>query len=154
MKISDIQTGMSNVELKAKVVEKGEVRQVNTRFGPSSVCDCVIEDDTGHMKLTLWSKQIDTIKVGDTIEITGGYIREWREEKQISIARTGQINVVPAELPSLGEAEAPAEEELEAPDEEPEEEPTEAPEGPKKKGKAKKAEEPSDEAEEVVEETI
>ncbi len=141
MKISDIQTGASNVELMAKVVEKGEVRQVNTRFGPSTVCDCVIEDDTGQMKLTLWSKQIDTVKVGDNIEIKGGYVREWREEKQISIARTGSITVVPGDLPALEESEAPAEEPVA-------EESTEEVEDP---AKAEKSKEPS---EEVVEETI
>lgn len=94
MSINNLQTGMSNVELTAKVVEKGEVRQVNTRFGPSSVCDAVIEDESGHMTLTLWTKQIDAVKVGDTVEIKGGYVREWRDQKQLSIARSGQINVL------------------------------------------------------------
>ena len=93
------------------------------------------------MKLTLWSKQIDTVKVGDNIEIKGGYVREWREEKQISIARTGSITVVPGDLPALEESEAPAEEPVA-------EESTEEVEDP---AKAEKSKEPS---EEVVEETI
>ena len=83
---------MNNVELTAKVAELGEVRQVQTRFGPNQVSDNVLEDDSGkQVKLTLWGDQIKQIHVGDTVSITGAYVKSWRGELQVGISRRGTL---------------------------------------------------------------
>ncbi|MFH1786189.1 MAG: OB-fold nucleic acid binding domain-containing protein [archaeon] len=93
MFISDLKESMTNVELSAKVVELGQVRNVNTRFGPNKVSDAIIEDDTGKVKLTLWGNDIEKIKVGDKLKLTGGYVKSWQGELQVGVTRNGAMEV-------------------------------------------------------------
>ena len=86
---------MSDINLKAKVVEMSEPRDVRTKFGYSTrVATATIEDDTGKIDLTLWGNQIEEIGEGDTVEVTGGYVREFRGELQLSVPKRGEIKVV------------------------------------------------------------
>jgi len=93
MKISEVQRGMSNVSIEGKVVDIGESREVNTRYGRKSVADAIIEDDSGEIKLTLWENQITSVRVGDTVSVSGGYVTEFRDSLQLNIPRSGKLEV-------------------------------------------------------------
>jgi len=94
MNIADLREGMNNVELTARVAELGEVRQVQTRFGPNQVSDNIIEDDSGkQVKLTLWGDDIKKIHVGDNVSITGGYVKSWKGELQVGVSRSGSLTI-------------------------------------------------------------
>ena len=60
MKIKELQTGLKRVEVEASVVEKGNPRQVQSKFGNETynISDAVVQDETGTIKLTLWNEQI------------------------------------------------------------------------------------------------
>jgi len=104
MKINELQVKQGKVELQAKVTDKGEAREFQ-KFGKSGrVCNATLTDDTGDIKLTLWNDQIDTIEVGDTVKIEGGYVGEYQGEKQLTSGKFGKLEVV-----SKGDG-APAEE--------------------------------------------
>ena len=95
MKINELRLGTGDVKLKAKVIEVSEPREVKTKFGyQTRVASATIEDDTGTVSLTLWGKQIDEIGEGDTIEITDGFVREFRGELQLNVPRKGEIKKV------------------------------------------------------------
>ncbi len=95
MKINELKLGMNEITLKAKVVDVSEPRSVNTKFGyQTRVATATIEDDSGQITLTLWGKQIDEINLGDTIEVTKGYVSEFRGEIQLNIPKSGEIKVV------------------------------------------------------------
>lgn len=95
VKINELRLGMSDINLKAKVIEVSEPREVSTRFGyRTRVATATIEDDTGTISLTLWAKQIDEVGKGDKIEIKDGYVREFRGELQLNIPRRGEIKKV------------------------------------------------------------
>lgn len=94
MKISEIKRGMSNIELTAKIVDISEPRDVSTKYGRRSVADALIEDETGQISLSLWQDQINAVAVGDTISVTGAYATEFRDKLQLSIPRSGRIQVV------------------------------------------------------------
>jgi len=95
MKISDIKPGMSNVNLKAKIVDLTEPREVMTKFGTSTTLTvATLEDDSGTIKLTLWGKDSDGIEQGSEVEIEGGFVKEFRDEMQLSVGRRGSIKVV------------------------------------------------------------
>jgi replication factor A1 len=94
MKIKDISSPTGNVELVGKIVEIGEERQVMTKYGRRRVADAVLEDDTGRIKMTLWGEQIDSVKEGDKVEISGGFVTEFRDELQLNVPRRGKIVVV------------------------------------------------------------
>ena len=94
MAISDLQARQGKIELIAKVVEKGEVREFNKFGNAGRVCNATIEDPTGQVKLTLWNEQIDQVNVGDKIQISNGYVGEWQGELQLSTGKFGTLKVI------------------------------------------------------------
>jgi len=97
--IKDLQTGMSHVNLKAKVLEIPRPKLVFTRFGNyASVANALIADETGTIKLCLWNEQIDSISIGDTIQIENARTFTFRGERQLSLGKIGTLsNIVDLE---------------------------------------------------------
>lgn len=93
MKIAEIQRGMSNVSVEGKIIDISETREVNTRYGKRSVADTILEDDSGQIKLSLWENQITSVRIGDKVTVTGGYVTEFRDVLQLSIPRSGKLEV-------------------------------------------------------------
>jgi replication factor A1 len=93
MKIAEIQRGMSNISVEGKIIDISETREVNTRYGKRSVADAMLEDDSGQIKLSLWENQITSVRVGDKITVSGGYVTEFRDVLQLSIPRSGKLEV-------------------------------------------------------------
>ncbi len=94
MRISDLKAGMRQVNLKAKVVNVSEPREVRTRFGWARVADAVIEDETGQAKMSLWNQQINMVAAGDEIIIENGYTTEFRGEVQLNVGKYGKLKKV------------------------------------------------------------
>lgn len=95
MKINELKAGISNVNIQAKVVKKEEPREVVSKFGKRlTVANITLEDDTGTIPMSLWGNDIDTVKVGDTIEVSNGYVSEFRGTPQLSSGKFGKIKVV------------------------------------------------------------
>jgi len=91
MKIADLEAGMSNISLVAEVTDISEVREVNTRYGRRRVADATLEDDTGTIKLSLWGEQIDEVKVGDKIKLSGCFVTQFKNNLQLNLPRSGKI---------------------------------------------------------------
>ncbi len=94
MKISDIKVGLSGINVEAKVIEIGEPRDVNTKYGPRSVADAILEDETGQIKFSLWEDQIKSVSVGDKVSIQGAYVNQFRNTMQLAIPKSGKLEVV------------------------------------------------------------
>lgn len=94
MKISEIKRGVNNIAITAKVVDKGEKREVNTKYGKKSVAEVTLEDDSGQIALSLWEDKIDSVRVGDTVSLEGGYVTEFRDKVQLNLPRNGKLDVV------------------------------------------------------------
>ena len=94
MEIGKIERGMSNISVSGKIVEIGEPREVMTKFGRRRVADAFIEDASGKIKMSLWEKQIDEVKEGDTVKISGAYVTEFRDELQLNVPTRGKIEVI------------------------------------------------------------
>jgi replication factor A1 len=98
---------MSHVNLKAKILEVAEPRYVVTRYGNNaSVAKALIADETGTIKLCLWNEQIDSVSVGDTVQIENARASMFRGERQLSVGKNGTLNnvevrsqLVPMDLP-------------------------------------------------------
>ena len=54
MKINEIKLGMSLVSTEGEIISKSEPRSVRTRYGPRSVADAELQDETGTINLSLW----------------------------------------------------------------------------------------------------
>ena len=93
--IGDLRTGMSQVNLKAKVLEIPIAKQVFTRFGNyANVSNALIADETGTIKLCLWNEQINSVSTGDTIQLENVRTSTFRGEKQLSIGKKGTLSNV------------------------------------------------------------
>jgi replication factor A1 len=93
--IKDLQNGMKRVAVEAKVVEKGDPREVRSRFRDETyrIVDAVVADETGSIKLTLWNEQIDLVNVGDNIKIDNGYVTSFKGEIQLNVGKFGKLTV-------------------------------------------------------------
>ncbi|MCL5122446.1 MAG: OB-fold nucleic acid binding domain-containing protein [Candidatus Marsarchaeota archaeon] len=95
MKISELKAGATNVTIQAKVVSKDDPREVVTKYGKRlSVANIKLQDDTGSIQMSLWGNDINTVDIGDTIEIANGYVNEFRGTPQLSTGKYGKIKVV------------------------------------------------------------
>ena len=94
MKIQQIQPGMRNITLIGQVIEKGDIRQVETRFGSALVSWARVEDETGLIRLNLWRSQISQVNTGDTIRLTNAFVRLFNGILELNIGGDGRIEVV------------------------------------------------------------
>lgn len=91
MKISDLKVGASNVSVQAKVTQKDAPREVVTKYGKRlSVANITLQDDTGSISMSLWGNDINTVDVGDTVEVTNGYVNEFRGRLSLLLASSGR----------------------------------------------------------------
>ncbi|MFH1770986.1 MAG: SOSS complex subunit B family protein [archaeon] len=94
MKISELQAKQGNVEIQAEIVDISPVREFQ-KFGKTGrVANATIKDGSGQVTMTLWNEQIDTVKVGDKIEIKDGYVNEWQGDLQVTTGRNGTLNIL------------------------------------------------------------
>ena len=93
--IRDLQAGMTQINLKARVVEIPERKLVYTRFGNyANVSNVLIADETGTIRLCLWNDQIDSVAEGDTIQLQNARMSAFKGQKQLNIGRTGTLDNV------------------------------------------------------------
>ena len=93
--IMDLRTGMKKVSVKARVLEIATPILVFTRFGNyASVANALIADETGAIKLCLWNEQINSVSVGDTIQIENANVSTFRGERQLRIGKRGMLSEV------------------------------------------------------------
>jgi ssDNA-binding replication factor A large subunit len=94
--IGDLRYGSKTVSFKANVIEKSELRAVNSRTGtPLLVCQVTLSDGTGEIPLTIWNDQIHAISKGDTVQVQNAKVRSFRGQKQLMLNRkTGALTVL------------------------------------------------------------
>ena len=67
MKISELLAGQGNVDVEGVIIELGEKRSFS-KFGKELVlCQSVLQDDSGSIKLTLWNEDASRFKEGDRV---------------------------------------------------------------------------------------
>lgn len=95
MKAKDVRPAMRNINLDLKIVEIEEPRSYVGKSGREGlVATAIGEDDSGRIKISLWDKDIDRVKVGDVIRIRNGYSRLFRDEIYVSAGIYGKLEVL------------------------------------------------------------
>lgn len=84
-----------NATIDAKITAISAPRDVTTSRGPSKVADATLQDETGTITLTLWGEDIARYSVGQRVRITDGWVKDFRGKLQVSMGRSGKIEVVP-----------------------------------------------------------
>jgi len=82
LKIKDIVSGMKNVNLKGRIIQISETREFERKDGKKGrVCNLILTDGTGEIRLPLWDKQVGMvvegkINEGDVIEIKNAFAKD------------------------------------------------------------------------------
>ena len=98
--VNALRAGMKRVNVKARVLEIPKPVQVHTQFGNTvMVVNALVQDDTGKIKLCLWEGQINSITVGENIEIRNAHVCVFRGERQLRLGKKGVLSATqdPAE---------------------------------------------------------
>lgn len=94
MEIKDLNANQGNVDIVAEIVIKEEPRTFE-KFGKQGrVCNAMLKDESGEVKLTLWNDDVDKVNVGDKIHLQNGWCSEFKGEKQVSSGKFGKIEVL------------------------------------------------------------
>jgi len=93
-KINELQAGQGSVEVEATIKELEEVKEFEKYGRMLKLRNILVSDDSGSVKMTLWNDDVDKFKVGDKIKVSNGYVNEFRDEKQLTAGKFGQIEKV------------------------------------------------------------
>ena len=94
MKLSELKAGQGKVDVEFRVKSKSDPRVMNKYGKELKVCNAVVEDETGEVKLTLWNDDVDKVNVGDKAKITNGYVSEFNGEKQLTSGKFGKLEIL------------------------------------------------------------
>src|SRR3989344_3017164 len=94
MNISELKSRQGNVDVEVVVKSKEEPRSFNKYGRELRVCNVIVSDDSGEIKMSLWNDDVDKVKVGDKVKLTNGYVSEFNGEKQLTSGKFGKIEVV------------------------------------------------------------
>ena len=89
--VKDLTENSKNVNATLKVIETGETKEIQSKFGAKRVSEVKVADATGCIILSLWDDQIGKIAVGDTISIQNGYISVVRNSMRLNIGKYGKM---------------------------------------------------------------
>ena len=95
--ISDLPFGRNSTSnVRGTVIEIAATREVTSRWDGRvlRVAKAVLRDDTGKIPFSLWNAQIEQVQVGDIVELTDAYVRDFRGVKQLHVKRSGTVTVV------------------------------------------------------------
>jgi ssDNA-binding replication factor A large subunit len=94
-KIEDLRVGMKKINVNATVLEVSEPSKVHTQFRDNAVVsNAVVEDDTGKILLCLWDQQVNTVHVGDYVEVKNAHVAMFKGERQLRLGKSGTVTIL------------------------------------------------------------
>jgi hypothetical protein len=101
LKIEDLRVGMKKINVTATVTEVSEPSKVHTQFRDNAiVSNAVVEDDTGKILLCLWDQQVNTVHVGEYVEVKNAHVAMFKGEKQLRLGKNGTVTILEKPLSS------------------------------------------------------
>lgn len=72
-RIVDLKEGMGHLIVMGRINSLSEPKEIETRYGKSSLVTAELEDETGKVLLNLFGEQINLVKEGDIVVVENGY---------------------------------------------------------------------------------
>ena len=92
MDIHDLKPGMDHVDMKVKVSNISESKQITTGAGVEhEIVELEVRDETGSITLVLWDDKIIPVTVGDTLEIKNGFVTSFKGDWRINVGKYGDV---------------------------------------------------------------
>jgi replication factor A1 len=99
IKVKDLTPSSKQANLVAKVVNVGERRTVESRFGPArQLSEATIGDETGIVIMSLWEDQIDKVSQDDVIQVSNGYVSLVRGHIRLNVGKYGSFSKSDAQI--------------------------------------------------------
>ena len=93
--VDDLSLGLSDVNLKGKVLDTSEIRTFDRDDGSEGrVANLTVGDETGRVRVTLWDEQADRADELDTdvtVEVVDGYVRERDGSLELHVGSRGAV---------------------------------------------------------------
>jgi ssDNA-binding replication factor A large subunit len=90
MKVAELADKAQVDEITLEITEVEDPR--DTSYGP--VQNATGKDATGEVQISLWRDDVGKYAVGDTIQITSGWSKMYRDQMQVSSGKFGKIEKV------------------------------------------------------------
>ena len=93
--INNLRFGMKGIDVTVKIIEVPPIKLVFTRWGSECyVSNVKIADETGSIRLSLWNKQVDKVRVGDEIELKNCYVSRFAGQLQLRLRRKSIMSII------------------------------------------------------------
>jgi replication factor A1 len=97
-RIEDLSLGLSDVNLKGKVLSTDQVRTFDRDDGSEGrVSNLTLGDPTGRVRVTLWDDRADLadeFEADDTVEVVDGYVRERDGALELHVGSRGAVDAL------------------------------------------------------------
>jgi len=92
MNINDLKADMRNVDIRFRVIKKGEIKTIQSRDGKElTLSEVEVGDSTGRIVLTLWDQYIPMVEEGDVAEVRNGFVKVIRNELRLNVGKYGEL---------------------------------------------------------------
>ncbi len=82
------------MDVEGEISDISDPRNVTWAGGEGRVAECVLKDESGEVKLSLWNEHIDLVKAGSKIRITNGYTKNFRGALGLNVGKYGKLEIL------------------------------------------------------------
>lgn len=101
-KVKDLTPQSKQVNVLAKVLNIGEQKEIQSRFGEArKLAEATVGDETGTVVLTLWEDQIAQVAQNDVVLIDNGYVSLVRGHMRLNVGKYGSIVKSEQDVPEV-----------------------------------------------------
>jgi replication factor A1 len=94
-RVEDLSLGLSDVNLKGRILDVGTVRTFDRNDGSEGrVSNLAVGDPTGRIRVTLWDEKadlVDEFSSDDSVEIVDGYVKERDGSLELHVGSRGAV---------------------------------------------------------------
>ena len=99
--IAELHEGAKNCIVEGKIVSMREPKEVDTRYGKTSLVVARLRDETGEIALNLFGEQATEVNEGDTLAIENAYTMQYEGVLTLNIPKGKGIIRTKTQKPSL-----------------------------------------------------
>ena len=101
-RVEDLSLGLSDVNLKGRILDVGTVRTFDRNDGSEGrVSNLAVGDPTGRIRVTMWDDKADRVEdlsSGESVEIVDGYVKERDGSLELHVGSRGAVEPLDEEI--------------------------------------------------------
>ncbi|WP_227352685.1 single-stranded DNA binding protein [Haladaptatus salinisoli] len=106
--VSDLSLGLSDVNVRAKLLDTDSVRTFDRDDGSEGrVANLTVGDHTGRIRVTLWDERADIaekLEPGVSVEVVDGYVRERNGSLELHVGNRGAVEEIEEDIEYVPES--------------------------------------------------